>query len=104
MDVSTAEALRRQLINRGSVTLPAADGQRLYVVHSSTLGDPGQSLLIAFEGGGVLVWCYADDPKPLNRFRLMTAGFRIDVAEAVATLLEGLVPDASGNLREKRRA
>jgi hypothetical protein len=46
---------------------------------------------MAYEGGGVLLWDYATDSRPLTRFRLVSAGFRIDVAAHIMQILEGII-------------
>ncbi|CAO3460747.1 hypothetical protein [Azospirillum argentinense] len=87
MDNELAAHLRKELLEKGAAVLTGADGQRLFFVHSTQMQMPGQGILLSFEGGGVFFWAYASDPRPLNRFRLTGAGFRIDIADAIIEVL-----------------
>ncbi|MCO6419295.1 hypothetical protein JYK14_24495 [Siccirubricoccus sp. KC 17139] len=90
MDNELAQALRRELLEKGAAVVHGADDKRLFLVHSTAMQMTGQGILMAYEGGGTFFWAYASDQRPLNRFRLTAAGFRIDLAEAILQIVGDL--------------
>ncbi len=92
MDEALAAELRKRLLERGSVHWTDTEGKRIFFVHSTNLDVEGQGILIAYEQGGVIFWPYASSPRPLTRFSLASAGFRLDVADAVLAILAHIKP------------
>jgi hypothetical protein len=90
MDPEYASSLRLELLSKGAAVLTTGSGDRLFLVHSTAMSMAGQGILLAYEPGGVFFWAYATDRLPLNVYRLVGAGFPMEVADAIMAILEGV--------------
>lgn len=82
------DAMRRQLTDVGSCIWTGPEGNRLFLVSSHVLGkDMAQGLLIAYEGEGTM---FFELDRPLNVYRLLSAGFSVSVAATLADVVNEL--------------
>jgi len=79
-----AGELARRLIERGAVATTAKDGKRLFFMASRVYGGERGEIVVAMQDGGCYVW---DGARPVSSFRLLTSGFRIEVAATLAAVL-----------------
>lgn len=82
------EALRRQFKEQRMLRLDVAQGKSLWIVDVSKTCD-GPTILVTYEGGGVIRFTF---DRPLNLFRLYSAGFPGGLASSVLELLTSLFP------------
>lgn len=89
--------LRQSLQERGSAVLTDSAGRVVALVNAGLLGIKGRGrLMVAYEGKGCF---FFDGDRPLNQFRLVSAGFGTDVAGFTANLINAVVfsGNAEGN-------
>ena len=79
--------VRKRLREKGAVQLDLTNGTRLFLVAMPLFGIQTQELLVAYEGGGSVV--YSGD-RPLNNFRLVQHGFPFSVAGEIADLINAV--------------
>lgn len=103
MDAAAVEELREALVTKGSAKIIDARGRRLYLIHSRILQEDFDGVVVAYEGAGAFVF---NLDRPVNKFRLVSSGFDMSVAEIVADLInrmteKGVVPVLSGGRKPK---
>lgn len=87
LDPNLVEELRRTFRATGSAKLVDPAGRRIYLVDTRLLGETPAELLLAYEGQGSIVFSL---DRPMNAFRLVSAGFSMRVAPQVAEIVNAL--------------
>ena len=82
------DALRRQFKEQRMLQLGVGSGKFLWIV-DVTQKCASPTVLVAYEGGGVIRFEF---DRPLNLFRLYSAGFPGGLAGSVLELLDNLFP------------
>ena len=85
--------LRERLQKNGSAYFLDTKGNRIYLIHTQALQLDFEGVLIAYEGHGAFTF---DLDRPLNSFRLISAGFPMQIAEELASLVNRVTRVASG--------
>lgn len=81
-------ALRREFNHKRKLKLDVTRDKALWILDvSDACGDP--TVLVVYEGGGVIRFPF---DRPLNLFRLYSAGFSGGLAMHVLDVLTGLFP------------
>jgi hypothetical protein len=87
-DADPLDALAQQFTDTGMAMMTDAKERRLFIINIAVrLGKP--AVLLAYEGYGSAVYEF---DRPLNAFRLISAGFPAEAAGQVAALLAKLFP------------
>lgn len=95
----TIQDLRQSLRTEGRASLTDPDGNVLALISTGLLGIEAKGrLLVAYENKGCFFY---DGERPLNQFRLVKAGFSIDVAPFVANVVNAII---FGNPAETQQA
>jgi len=89
MSISNLDTMREHLKAHGSAVGQDADGRRIFFVMSRVLDMRETGILIAYEGEGA-IFVPLDD-RPLNVFRLLSAGFSANIAPTLADTVNGLL-------------
>lgn len=79
-----AKILRESLADVGGLTLQDESGRSLYIVLNRNLGIEKKGALVAYEGRGSM---FFEMDRPLNKFRLLKAGFPAGTADIVSGLV-----------------
>lgn len=79
--------MRETLLKHGYAYMCDINGKRLYFVHTKLLRLDFTGLLVAYEGYGAFTY---DMDRPVNAFRLVSAGFPLQVAGGLAYLINRL--------------
>lgn len=87
-------ALKLTLLEQGCVWSTDKSGDRLFFVHSRLMPGMPNGVLISYEGKGSFFFGL---DRPLNRFRLISAGFPLNVAPWLADLVNRLTGFANPN-------
>lgn len=82
------DAMRQQLALEGSCIWTGPEGKRLFLIAANILAmDTDRGLLIAYEGEGTM---FFELDRPLNVYRLLSAGFSVSVAATLADVVNEL--------------
>lgn len=76
------------------------DERRLVISPSEVWGEPGQSIMVAYEGGGVF---FLEAGAIPTEFDLMARGYSFDVAVAVYSLLAHILRRQQCRLRQRTK-
>ena len=87
-NLDAVEILKDSLQERGTALLTDINGSRLTLISNKVLGITNPCILISYEGYGSF---YYEFDRPLNAFRLISAGFSLRVAQEVSDLINKLV-------------
>jgi hypothetical protein len=81
--------LRQDLVQAGIAAFQDPQGRLVTIASTQALGVAGPArMMIAYEGKGCAVF---DGDRPLNKFRLVSAGFSGDVASILAETVNAIV-------------
>lgn len=93
MNQETIHQMRASLRSEGAASFTDAGGRTVVLALSGLLGVKGKGrLVIAYEGRGCM---FFDGQRPLNSYRLLSAGFSSDVAAYVADIVNKIVFEGS---------
>ena len=76
--------LREKLMSQGFAVMQDTQGRSLHLIHTRKINLSFDGVLIAYEGVGAYTF---DRDRPLNAFRLVSAGFPMAEAQIVARLV-----------------
>ena len=76
--------LRERLEEHGAAMVIDGAGRRLYLINARMVQLPHEGLIVAYEGFGTFTF---DMVRPVNKYRLVSAGFDLGVSEYVADLV-----------------
>jgi len=71
------DAQAGQLLSSGATSWTDTSGKRIMLFYASVVGVEAKEFVLVREGGGSL---FFDFSRPLNPYRLVTAGFQIGAA------------------------
>lgn len=99
-NLEVAKELHSRLISHGFAVIFTKDGKRLSFITEKHIGQTGQGIMIALEGGGCHWWSGATIE---NEFRLISSGFDMINAATLADTLNCLYElcDGEGFLRAR---
>lgn len=87
LDEETIKDMARTLYERGSAHVQDQDGNYMVITASAVVGVPGNRFLLAYENKGAILF---DTSRPMNQFRLASAGFSLRIAPVLADTLNRL--------------
>jgi hypothetical protein len=88
MDAKVIEWLRDQIFEDGRFRVPVG-GKWLFVLDVADLMEGEPHYLISYDGGGSLLH---DMTRPVNEFRLISAGFTGGAAKMIAEIVNAALP------------
>jgi len=88
MEQTVVDWLRDQIFEEGRFRVPVG-GKWLFVIDVADLMDGDAHYLISYEGGGSLLH---DMTRPVNEFRLISAGFTGGAAKMIAEIVNAALP------------
>lgn len=97
-DYSAIADIRKDLQSHGYVTLADLSGRALHLINTGLFGGDGRGLLLAYEGWGAFTF---DAQRPLNAFRLVSAGFPLTQAGVIADLVNQILHPAPQQVANK---
>lgn len=87
-DAALAADMADDITLHGRAMVADTNGRRLLLTSTELLGLPGNQILLAYEGKGVI---FFELDRPLNRFRLLSHGFPEKVADSICSLVNAVV-------------
>lgn len=96
IDEEGIASLKAKLQDQGSVSASDKKGNRLHFIETEILSDLPRGLLIVYEGIGAFLFTL---DRPLNKFRLVKAGFPLHTASWLSDLVNHLTGFADGHNR-----
>lgn len=95
LDDKDIDVMAHELCEGGFTSVTDSDGNRMVIVHSAVVGIPGNQFILAYENKGTI---FFDTSRPMNHFRLTTAGFSLRVAPTIADIVNRLLTAVANHL------
>jgi hypothetical protein len=87
IDDEDMKDLAEQLADDGVVTLTDEKGNRMVLAYAAKIGMRSKEFMLAYEKAGVI---FFTSERPMNKFRLVDAGFSLLLAPALADMVNRL--------------
>lgn len=87
-DNALVEDMAEELWEEGRTIIKDGSGRRLLLTSTSLLQIPGDDIILAYEGRGVI---FFQLDRPMNRFRLLSHGFPDKVAGDIADMVNLII-------------